>query len=290
MKEQEFRNRLQHLYGDIPEETHLAFMQAVTGPKREKKPLSAPYFRPWPVILILITMLACCTAAYAASPIGLYWYYQNYESREWMEQTRPGLYDDIINNIRSMPEQITEDDDIIDIAVTDVSWIPERKKLVFYISANPKNPDKVELYPVDNLNVDGWEDDRTDNWLWTEEGFGPVLEQVKDPNKDIWFLDICHIYLGDIEYYRLSGASFFPVNGPSGTADYHYEFNIDVDRQDERIFSQIEKILQQDQVTLRIEYTMHPYNKETDEVPYKNLEKKNLYVTVDLTPKSPKEF
>lgn len=290
MKEQEFRNRLQHLYGDIPEETHLAFMQAVTGPKREKKPLSVPYFKPWPVILILITMLACCTAAYAASPTGLYWYYQNYESREWMEQTRPGLYDDIINNIRSMPEQIAEDDDIVDIAVTDVSWIPERKKLVFYISAKPKNPDKVEIYPEANLNVDGWEDDRTDNWLWTEEGFGPVLEQVKDPNKDIWFLDIGKIFCGDIEYYRLGRACLFPVNGPSGTADYHYEIDIDEDRQSEQISSQVEKILQQDQVTLHIEYTMRPYNKETDEVPYKNLEKKSFYVTVDLTPKSPKEF
>lgn len=288
MKEQEFRNRLQHLYGDIPEETHLAFMQAVTGPKREKKPLSVPYFKPWPVILILITMLACCTAAYAASPTGLYWYYQNYESREWMEQTRPGLYDDIINNIRSMPEQIAEDDDIIDIAVTDVSWIPERKKLVFYISAKPKNPDKVELYPEDNLNADGEYDERLANWLSTEKGFGPVLEQVKDPNKDIWFLDIRNILWGDIESYQLR-TSLLPISSPSGTADYHYEIDINKDRQDQRVSSQIEKILQQDQMTLLIEYTLHPYEKETDTVPHTGI-KKTLTVTVDLTPKSPKEF
>lgn len=202
MKEQEFRNRLHHLYGDIPEETHLAFMQAVTGPKREKQPMSVPHFRLLPILLLMLTALACCTAAYAATSTGLYWYYHNIESVEWVERTRPGLYDDIMNNLRSMPEQTMEENDIIDIAVTEVSWIPERKKLVLYFSATPKNPDKVEIYPLDNLNVDGeYGDhpeygDRPDNWLWTDEGFGPVLEQVKDPNKDIWFVNICDIFWG----------------------------------------------------------------------------------------------
>lgn len=95
-------------------------------------------------------------------------------------------------------------------------------------------------------------------------------------------------FSGGDDDYRLS-ASYFPINGPTGTADYQYEIDIDENRQNKRVSSQINKILQQDQLTLRVIYSISPYEKETDTVPFPGI-RKTLTVTIDLTPKSPKEF
>lgn len=301
MKEQEFRNRLHHLYGDIPEETHLAFMQAVTGPKREKKPMSVPHFRLLPVLLLLLTMLACCTAAYGSTSGGIDWYYHSVMDKEYLDEISPGLYDDIIKNVRFMPDQEASEDDLINITVTEVSWIPERRILTLYMIATAKNPEEIELCSAYHLNIDGFEDDRVENWLWIDhDHFGPILEQVEDPSKDIWFLSIDGIYLGEGDDHHLGWCD--GLFSPGKSLDYMaqvdmaryenretltpFEHYSSTQQPDQPTFDLFEQYAQQNKLPIRIDYTLRPYDKENDIVEYKNLETKSVYVTVDLTPKS----
>lgn len=284
MKEQEFRARLQRLYGDIPEETHLAFMQAVTGPKREKETMSVPHFRLWPVMLILITMLACCTAAYGSTSGGIDWYYHSVMDKDYLEEISPGLYDDIVKNVRFMPDQEAPEAELINIAVTEVSWIPERRILTLYITATAKNPEQIELCSDYKLNIDGFEDDRTENWLWlSREDFGPILEQVEDPSKDIWFLSVKGVYLGEDDNHRLGWCDGLYSRGKS--VDYMAQIDM-AKYENQQTFDLFEQYAEQNQLPIRIDYQLRPYDKENDVVEYENLETKSLYVTVDLTPKS----
>ncbi len=284
MKEQEFRVKLQRLYGDIPEDTHQAFMQALTGSKRQKQTMGVPRLRLLSALLLLLTMVVCCTAAYASSYVGIDWYYHSVMDRNYLEEVCPGLYDDIMANLRFMPDQEVPEDDLVNIAVTEVSWIPERKILTLYIASTAKKPEQVELCSGFKLNVDGFEDDRTENWLWTKRGdCGPVLEQVEDPSKDIWFLDVNGIYLGEGDD-RLTGwcDGLYP-RGKS--IDYMAQINMSKDL-DERTAALFEQYAQQNQLPLRIRYIVRHYDKENDEVDYYSDGWKEIKVTVDLTPKT----
>ncbi len=282
MKEQEFRDRLHHLYGDIPEETHLAFMQAVTGPKRDKKPMSVPHFRLLPVLLLLLTMLACCTAAYGSTSGGIEQYYESYMSEEYLNEVCPGLYDDIMNNLRFMPDQTAPEDDIINFTVTEVSWIPERKVLTLYMYTTVKHPEQAEIQNEDKLNVDGFDDDRTENWLWTNDGFGPILEQVEDPSKDIWFVDVDNVYIGET---KKSFGWCEGVYSRGKSVDFMAQFDL-TEPQNKWALDLLDQYTEQNKLPIRIDYEVRPYDKENDIVEYENVERKSVYVTVDLTPKS----
>ena len=74
--------------------------------------------------------------------------------------------------------------------------MPEHQTLVILMAAIPKDPVQAELHPQWNLDADGsyvseehlpdYAEDpkaRSEHWLWTVNGFGPVKEMMDDPAK-----------------------------------------------------------------------------------------------------------
>ncbi len=183
MKEQALKNALNDLYGEVPQETHMAFMAARIPKEKEgyamkKKLMLTPIFA-----IFLALMLG--TVAFAASQV-LDWYYAERFSTYPEDQRNA-----ILQNVQAAPVQSQDENANFSATVQEYSWVLDDKKLVLTLNVKPIN-DGIELHPMWNLDADGalGEEGREEHWLWTDKGFGKVEDMMTDPSKALHLTDV----------------------------------------------------------------------------------------------------
>ena len=245
MAEQELRERLNRMTGEIPAETHRAFLSAACPGKEArivKRKISAGLV--FALVLILVTV-----AAIAAGIVyDLKWWYG-----ERTAETDPEFMLKMAENLVAEPEQQQTEDSLVDVKVREVSWMPDEGKLVVSIQATAKDPEHFELHSRLALDVDGaydpdFEPDMYDeeceghaeHWLWREntdpeadERFrcGPVPQMMDDSSKRLLLFE--GLQLAPLERPELFGyASMDELRTPEGEVLYLFEYSQDWMKQD----------------------------------------------------------
>lgn len=245
MTEQELRERLNRMTGEIPAETHRAFLSAACPGKEArivKRKISAGLV--FALVLILVTV-----AAIAAGIVyDLKWWYG-----ERTAETDPEFMRKMAENLVAEPEQQQTEDSLVDVKVREVSWMPDEGKLVVSIQATAKDPEHFELHSRLALDVDGaydpdFEPDMYDeeceghaeHWLWREntdpeadERFrcGPVPQMMDDSSKHLLLFE--GLQLAPLERPELFGyASMDELRTPEGEVLYLFEYSQDWMKQD----------------------------------------------------------
>lgn len=195
MKEEQFRQILQQRYGEVPPETHAAFMGALIPGKEENTVKKKKLMLTPALAIILVLMLA--TTAVAATTQALEWYYANRYTN-----VQPEERDAVLSHVKPPVAQQQSENSVMDMTAQEYSWLAEEKRLIVALQVTPKTPETVELHHMGNLDTDGSyvggdaplgkEDgeDRGDHWLWTRKGCGPVQEMMLDPNKTLYLFDV----------------------------------------------------------------------------------------------------
>ncbi len=194
MKEQELRKLLHDRYGEVPQSTHAAFMNALAPGKEERKMKKKML---WIPALAMMLAMMLVTAAVAATMQVLDWYYTNR-----FTNVQPDELAAILDHTMQPTAQTQSDNADFDAVVQEVSWLQDENRLIVALNVMPKNPSAIELHPMWNLDPDGsyvggdaplgTEDgeDRGDHWLLTEKGFGPVAEMMLAPEKILYLVDV----------------------------------------------------------------------------------------------------
>lgn len=234
MTEKELRDRLNRLTGEIPDETHRAFLAAASFGKEKvvvKKKVSA--------ILVIVLILAALTlTGFAASLIyNQEWWYQN--RNKYSKELNPQAYEAVMANRVENPTQQQSADERVEITIQDVSWAPEVEKLIISFRASLKDREHDELHSFYALDTDGacvgeggstttTEDgeERAMHWLWRDElgagmsagqplaygrvpGYGPVLEMMEDAGKRLMLIECESVSLKDCALSLLPGIDVF---------------------------------------------------------------------------------
>ncbi len=191
MNEQELRNALHSLYGDVPQGTHNAFMAALRPKGKEgftmkKKMLMTP-------MLAIFLALMLGTVAFAVAGQVLTWYYAE-RFYDYPAEQR----DAILQNVQLAPKQTQDENADFSATVQEYSWVAAEKKLVVTLNVKTNNSG-IELHPIWNLDADGeyGEDGREEHWLWTEKGFGKVTDMMTDPTKTLHLTDVQSLLIGN---------------------------------------------------------------------------------------------
>ena len=225
-------------------------MEGILLELKEEKEVKRVAFRTV-LVVALVTALLCSTA-YALVSQGLEWYYNNRFTA--YQQYEPEKHQAIMNHLQTQVPQTKAEDPDISIAVTEVSWVPEEKVLVVALTAAAAELDKAELHPMWNLDADGayvgkdnlelYADDeeaRSEHWLWTSAGFGPVVDMVA-PGKQLLLLDADGIYLdGRMLIGDMSSVDAYVAE--DGTV--HTVFEVRLDYLEEDYISQQQALLEQ---------------------------------------------
>ena len=94
------------------------------------------------------------------------------------------------------------------VTVQDAAWVPQEKLLTVSLRAVEADPRTQELHPMWNLDPDGSyvgddaealaedEEARSEHWLLTEKGFGPVREMMNDGSKELLLFEADRVLLG----------------------------------------------------------------------------------------------
>ena len=94
------------------------------------------------------------------------------------------------------------------VTVQDAAWVPQEKLLTVSLRAVEADPQTQELHPMWNLDPDGSyvgddaealaedEEARSEHWLLTEKGFGPVREMMNDGSKELLLFEADRVLLG----------------------------------------------------------------------------------------------
>lgn len=164
---------------------------------KEEKEMKRAAFRTVLVVAVITALL--CSTAYALVTQGLEWYYN--ERFPAYQQHAPEKHEAIMDHLQTEVPQTQTDDEAVSVAVTEVSWAPDQRVLVVSLEARAKEPDKAELHPMWNLDADGSyvgkesladysgdEEARSEHWLWTEDGYGPVAQMIA-PGKQLLLLE-----------------------------------------------------------------------------------------------------
>ena len=201
MTEQELRSRLESLTGEIPAETHRAFLSAASPGKEAKvmkKKISAG--------LVFALVLALLAVAAIAAGIGynLEWWYT-----ERNGEVDPAVMQEMLDHRVEDPEQQQAADGLVNVSIREISMMPEDGSLVVYMQASVKDPEHFELHSAYALDVDGsyigeggdpdpGEDgeDRAVHWMWRsdptgeeETRRGPVLQMMDDSSKRLLLIE-----------------------------------------------------------------------------------------------------
>ncbi len=233
MKEQEFRRHLQAHYGDVPPETHVAFMTAIAPGKEERVMKRKMMYTP---VLAIVLVLLLATVAVAATSQVLEWYYANRFTA--MDSARR---DEILTNAKAPVNQTQDEDALFSAHVQEVSFAADAKMLVITLNVAPKDPAAIELHPMWNLDADGsyvggdaplgTEDgeDRGDHWLWTKKGFGPVKDMMLSPDKPLYLVEAQRITLG---HHAEAAGIYLPMamdafDQEDGSVQFVFEYQMD---------------------------------------------------------------
>ena len=201
MTEQELRSRLENLAGEIPAETHRAFLSAASPGKEAKvmkKKISAG------LVFALVLVLLAVAAIAAGIGYNLEWWYT-----ERNGEVDPAAVQAMMDHRVENPEQQQAEDSLVNVSIREISLVPESGTLDVLIQASVKDPEHDELHSAYALDVDGSymglggdpdpeEDgeDRGVHWMWvsdpTGEGEsrrGPVLQVMDDNTKRLLLIE-----------------------------------------------------------------------------------------------------
>lgn len=208
------------------------------------------------VLVTLITLLLCATAIALVSQ-GLEWYYNNRFTA--YQENEPEKHDAIMEHLQTELPQTTPDDPDIQISVTEASWAQEQNVLVISLLATARYPEQDELHPMWDLDVDGAyvgdsapaevtedSEDRSEHWLWTPEGFGPVEEMVA-PGKQLLLLDCDTPYLAGLSLDFVEASMDVYVN-EDGAVHTVLEMSLDF-LQDDYIEKQRQRLAENPELT-----------------------------------------
>ena len=171
---------------------------------KEEQPMKRFSLRMALVTALLVALL--CGAAYALVTQGMEWYYNNRFTA--YQQYEPQKYEAIMDNLQQVSTQTA--DGQVQVRVQEIAWVEEQRFLTVSLTAVPSNPERAELHPMWNLNADG--EDREEHWLWTEEGFGPVREVMKHPEKELLLFEANRVCLE-------TGDGAIPLDGDGSSMD-----------------------------------------------------------------------
>lgn len=235
MKEKDLRDALQTMYGEVPDDTHAAFMAALRPERKETVVKKKLMYTP---VLAIVLVLLLATVAVAATSQVLEWYYANR-----FTAIDPAMRDSILTNAKAPLTQTQDENDLFDASVQEVSFAAEEKLLVITLNVAPKAPESTELHPMWNLDADGSyvggdaplgtgdDEDRGDHWLWTKKGFGPVKDMMLDPDKTLYLVETGHPGLelgwhGDANCVGLAAAmDAFTLE--DGSVQFVFEYQMD---------------------------------------------------------------
>ena len=186
----------------------------------EEKPVMKKKLSAGLALAIVLVLLGGAALAVGLGT-GLTWYYNNRFSA--YRQFEPDKYEAIMNSLNDTVPQEEETDELIQIAVQDVAWVPEYDMLTLTLRALSTDPERFELHPYINLDTDGNymdpndpdadEDAHGEHYLWSEKGFGPVREMMDDPNKELLLIKVSGCGIEGMEsvsaedYVRLADGS-----------------------------------------------------------------------------------
>ncbi len=165
------------------------------------------------MILVFVLLFIAIAAIAAGIIYNQDWYWNNRNSPE--RDNNPEVYSAVMANMTENPEQYPGEDNLVQIAVQDVSWAQEANVMTFSFKVTPKDPEHYELHSMMNLDEDGvsvdesstiktTEDgvDRSEHWLWRTDvdlgmsqgyghipGFGPVADMMDDNSKQLLLVD-----------------------------------------------------------------------------------------------------
>ena len=171
----------QDLFGETPENFTLSVEHTLNGLTEErsmKKGISG-------ILIIALVLLLLCAAAFAAvQGGGLDWFYKHI----FHIPTLPKDVDQQIQN--DIHQTVTEDHPLLNLKVESAVWLPkdydmnypDERTLEILFSASPKDPDRYEVHPWQDLNGDG---DHGEDTLGTGKGTGPIREMMTDPLKSL---------------------------------------------------------------------------------------------------------
>lgn len=201
MTEQELRSRLENLTGEIPAETHRAFLSAASPGKEAKvmkKKISAG------LVFALVLVLLAVAAIAAGIGYNLEWWYT-----ERNGEVDPAAVQAMMDHRVENPEQQQAEDSLVNVSIREISLVPESGTLDVFIQASVKDPEHDELHSAYALDVDGSymgpggdpdpeEDgeDRGIHWMWVsdpngeeETRRGPVLQVMDDNTKRLLLIE-----------------------------------------------------------------------------------------------------
>lgn len=197
-------DELDRAFGPTPEAFSNRIDQTL-GALEEEKTVKRFVLRTPILVALLLALL--CGIAYAVVMQGQEWYYNNRFTA--YQEHEPKTHQAILEHLQTAPEQERQDDPLVNVVVQDVSWVPEERLMTLSLAARPQNEAAIELHPMSNLDPDGSyvgsehmeeyaedEEARAEHWLWTEDGFGPVQETMRDPSKDLYLFEADDIRVG----------------------------------------------------------------------------------------------
>ena len=117
MTEQELRNRLENLAGEIPAETHRAFLSAASPGKEAKvmkKKISAG------LVFALVLVLLAVAAIAAGIGYNLEWWYT-----ERNGVVDPAAFQAVMDHRVENPEQQQAEDSLVNVSIREISLVPE---------------------------------------------------------------------------------------------------------------------------------------------------------------------
>ena len=157
--------------------------------------------------LIVAAVLALlCGIAYAVIMQGQAWYYNNRFTA--YQEHEPQKHQAIMDNLQIVTRQEQTEGTPVRVTVQDAAWVPQEKLLTVSLRAVEADPQTQELHPMWNLDPDGSyvgddaealaedEEARSEHWLLTEKGFGPVREMMSDGTKELLLFEADEVLLG----------------------------------------------------------------------------------------------
>ena len=249
MTEQELRSRLENLTGEIPAETHRAFLSAASPGKEAKvmkKKISAG------LVFALVLVLLAVAAIAAGIGYNLEWWYT-----ERNGELDPAAVQAMMDHRVENPEQQQAEDSLVNVSIREISLVPESGTLDVFIQASVKDPEHDELHSSYALDVDGSymgpggdpdpeEDgeDRGVHWMWVsdptgeeESRIGPVLQVMDDNTKRLLLIECTGVTSPEGEHV-LGYPSLDEFRTPEGEVVYVLEYapewiSTEYDRQQE---------------------------------------------------------
>lgn len=159
----------------------------------EDKPRRIPRLRAALIVAAVLALL--CGIAYAVIMQGQAWYYNNRFTA--YQEHEPQKHQAIMDNLQIVTLQEQTEGTPVRVTVQDAAWVPQEKLLTVSLRAVEADPQTQELHPMWNLDPDGSyvgddaealaedEEARSEHWLLTEKGFGPVREMMNDGSKEL---------------------------------------------------------------------------------------------------------